>query len=58
MRDSRRVVDIQVMGAQLSYRKGYRWAFNEYVGPCVLLVRLEDAGGIVGWGGFRSRTTP
>jgi L-alanine-DL-glutamate epimerase-like enolase superfamily enzyme len=50
MRDSRRVVDIQVMGAQLPYRKGYRWAFNEYVGPCVLLVRLEDAGGIVGWG--------
>jgi L-alanine-DL-glutamate epimerase-like enolase superfamily enzyme len=50
MGDSRRVADIQVIGAQISYRKGYRWAFNEYVGPSVLLVRLEDAGGIVGWG--------
>lgn len=50
MKDSRKVVDIQVIGAQISYRRSYRWAFSESVGPVVLLVRLEDAAGIQGWG--------
>lgn len=48
--DSRCIVEIETFGAQVPYRRGYRWALNEYVGPCVTLVRLRDGGGLEGWG--------
>ena len=48
--DTRRIVDVETFGAQVSYRRGYRWALNEYIGPCVMYVRLRDAAGLEGWG--------
>ena len=48
--DTRRIVDIETFGAQVPYRRGYRWALNEYLGPCVMVVRLRDGAGLEGWG--------
>jgi L-alanine-DL-glutamate epimerase-like enolase superfamily enzyme len=48
--DSRTVLDVETFGAQVPYRRGYRWALNEYVGPCVMLVRVRDNAGLEGWG--------
>lgn len=49
---TRRICEFTIRVGQAPYERGYRWAYNEYVGPVVVIIGLTDEDGVVGWGEF------
>jgi len=50
MQSMSKIVSAEVFPVMVPFVRPYRWAFGELNGACALIVRLEDEGGIVGWG--------